>query len=116
MAWLIACEEIRQLASRYAVALGHRDLDALSQLFVDDVRIGRDLRGRDALRTNMAAQLADDPRTILQGNNPVIDVVDADNATGIVATRAEIEGDGEWVVQAIEYHDTYARRDGRWLF
>jgi len=116
LAWLIACEEIRQLASRYAVALGHRDLDALSQLFVDDVRIGRELRGRDALRANMAAQLADNHRTILQVTNHVIDVVDADNATGVVGTRGEIEGDGEWVVQVIEYHDTYARRDGHWLF
>jgi len=116
MAWLIACEEIRQLASRYAVALGHRDLDALAELFVDDVRIGRELRGRDALRANMAAQLADNHRTILQVTNHVIDVVDADNATGVVGTRGEIEGDGEWVIQVIEYHDTYARRDGHWYF
>jgi SnoaL-like domain len=116
VAWLVACEEIRQLASRYAVALGHRDLDALVELFVADVRIGRELSGRAALRSNMAAQLADGHRTILQVTNHVIDVADADNAAGIVGTRAEIERDGEWVIQVIEYHDTYARRDGHWLF
>ena len=116
LAWLIACEEIRQLASRYATAIGHRDLDALVELFVDDVRVGRDLHGRDALRTNMASQLADDHRTILQVTNHVIDVDGAETAHGIVGTRAEIERDEEWVIQVIEYHDTYARRRGRWLF
>ena len=116
MAWLIACEEIRQLASRYAVSLNHRDLDALAELFVPDVRIGRDLTGRAALRANMAMQLADGHRTILQVTNHVIDVHDADHATGVVGTRGEIERGDEWVIQVIEYHDTYARRDGRWLF
>ena len=33
--WLVAHEEIRQLASRYAVALDARDLDSLVSLFVD---------------------------------------------------------------------------------
>ncbi|MCU1391615.1 MAG: polyketide cyclase [Ilumatobacteraceae bacterium] len=116
VAWLIACEEIRQLASRYAVTMNHRDLDALSELFVPDVRIGRELTGRVALRDNMAAQLTDGHRTILQVTNHVIDVLDADHATGIVGTRGEIERGDEWVVQVIEYHDTYERRDGHWLF
>ncbi len=114
--WLIACEEIRQLASRYAVALNHRNLDALVELFVADVRVGRDDVGRESLKQNMAAQLRDGHRTILQVSNHVIDVVDADHATGIVGTRAEIERGDEWVIQVIEYHDTYERRDGHWLF
>ena len=114
--WLIACEEIRQLASRYAVALNHRNLDALVELFVADVRVGRDDVGRESLKQNMAAQLRDGHRTILQVSNHVIDVVDADHASGIVGTRAEIERGDEWVIQVIEYHDTYERRDGRWLF
>lgn len=104
------------MASRYAVALNHRNLDALAELFVADVRVGRDDVGRDSLKQNMAAQLRDGHRTILQVSNHVIDVVDADHATGIVGTRAEIERGDEWVIQVIEYHDTYERRDGRWLF
>ena len=116
LAWLVACEEIRQLASRYAVAISHRDFETLVSLFVADVRVGRDLSGRDALRESFRSQLTDDQRTILQVTTQVIDVVDGDHATGIVGTRAEIEHGEEWVVQVIEYHDTYARRDGRWLF
>lgn len=114
--WLIACEEIRQLASRYAVAINHRDFDALVALFVPDVRVGKDQTGRDALRANFAGQLSAGHRTILQVTTQVIDVTDEDHATGIVGTRAEIEGVAEWIVQVIEYHDTYERREGRWMF
>ncbi|HEY4331761.1 MAG TPA: nuclear transport factor 2 family protein, partial [Ilumatobacteraceae bacterium] len=65
LGWLVACEEIRQLASRYAVALSHRDFDTLVSLFVADVRVARDGVGHEALRASFASQLADDQRTIL---------------------------------------------------
>ena len=54
---LLAYEQIRQLASHYAVAVDSRDLDALVELFVDDVRVGRDTYGRDALRDSFAESL-----------------------------------------------------------
>ena len=116
IAWLVAHEEIRQLASRYAVALDARDLDALVGLFVDDVRVGRDQVGHEALRASFTEQLRDLGVTILLVGNHVIDVLDDGHATGIVSCRAEIEMGEEWVVQAIQYHDTYERRDGRWRF
>ncbi len=58
VAWLVAHEEIRQLAARYAVAVDSRDLDALVGLFVDDVRVGRSAVGRDALRASFRESLA----------------------------------------------------------
>ena len=116
IAWLVAHEQIRQLASRYAIALDARDMDTLVSLFVDDVRVGRDLTGRDALRASFTDQLRDLGVTILFVGNHVIDLVDADHATGIVSCRGEIEMGDRWVVQAIQYHDTYERRDGAWLF
>ncbi len=42
--------DIRQLPYRYALALDSRDMDALVDLFVPDVRVGRDEFGRDALQ------------------------------------------------------------------
>ena len=116
IAWLVAHEQIRQLASRYAIALDARDMDTLVSLFVDDVRVGRDLKGRDALRASFTDQVRDLGVTVLFVGNHVIDVVDADHATGIVSCRGEIEMGDRWVVQAIQYHDTYERRDGVWLF
>ena len=47
---LEALDEIRQLAAKYAVALDMRDLDALVNLFVDDVKVPGKLHGRAALR------------------------------------------------------------------
>ena len=37
---LVATESIRQLASRYAVSMDARDIDALVSLYIDDVRVG----------------------------------------------------------------------------
>lgn len=115
-AWLDACEQIRQLASRYAVAMGRHDIPALAQLFVDDVQVGRHSTGRDALRADFERQLAPLGMTVLHVTNQVIDVEDGDHATGIVGTRAELELDGQLIVQLIEYHDTYERRHDDWLF
>jgi len=42
--------EIQQLPVRYALALDSRDMDMLVSLFTPDVRVGREERGRDALR------------------------------------------------------------------
>lgn len=116
LAWLIAHEEIRQLASRYAVAMGHRDLDVLVELFVLDVQVGRSRSGRDALRADFERQLAPIGRSILHVTNHVIHVTGPDEATGIVGTRAELGLEGEWIVQLIEYHDTYRRTDEGWRF
>lgn len=121
---LVAHEDIRQLVARYAVAIDSRDLDALVALFVDDVQVGKDQRGRDALRAFFEGSLREIRRSILNVGTHVIDLVDDDHATGVVYCRGEIEvpadeaaGTGErWVVQAIQYRDDYERRDGQWLF
>ena len=119
VAWLVAHEDIRQLASRYAVYMDMRDLDKVVELFVPDVKIGKSLQGRQALRDNMNGMLRDLKRSILQVTNHVIDVIDESTATGIVSCRGEIEpvdSPGKWVVQQILYHDQYAKVDGHWLF
>ncbi len=116
---LLAYEEIRQLAAHYAVALDSRDLDALVELFVDDVRVGKDITGRDALRAAFADSLAEVGVTILNVGTHAIDLIDDDHATGVVYCKGEIEeppGSGAWIHQAILYRDTYERRDGSWHF
>ena len=64
--WLLAYEEIRQLAARYAFAVDTRDLDSLVELFIPNVRVGRDLTGRDALRMSFDSQLRGIGRSILK--------------------------------------------------
>jgi len=109
-------EEIRQLVSRYAVAIDSRDLDALVALFVDDVQVGQRLVGRGALRDFFGRTLRDVGITILNVGTHVIDFDDADHARGIVYCRGEVQLGDRWVVQAIQYRDDYERRDGQWFF
>jgi hypothetical protein len=116
LAWLLACEDIRQLASRYAVLTGQRNFAALAGLFVPDVRVRRGVSGHAALQAFFEEQQATLGMAILSVGNHVIDVRDAHHASGIVGTRAEVVIDGRLVIQQVEYHDTYERRAGVWLF
>ena len=109
-------EQIRQLAAWYAVAVDSRDLDRLVSLFVDDVRVGRDTYGRDALRASFDESLRGIGRSILNVGTHAIDLVDDDHATGLVYCKGEIQDGDRWIHQAILYRDTYERRDGRWYF
>jgi hypothetical protein len=113
---LLACEEIRQLAYRYALAMDSRDLDSLVELFVEDVRVGRDGVGREALRRNLDEQLRGVGITILFVGNHIIDFDDEDHARGVVYCKGEIQDGERWLTQAIQYEDRYARRDGHWYF
>lgn len=116
VARLVAHEDIRQLAARYALAVDSRDLDRLVGLFVDDVRVGREERGRDALRRQFDASLRAIGVSILNVGTHVIDVADDDHATGHVYCHAEVQDGDRWIHQAIVYRDTYERRTGTWYF
>ena len=52
---LLAYEQIRQLASRYALAVNQRDLDSLVDLFVEDVKAVGGSTGRAALEGGVQA-------------------------------------------------------------
>ncbi len=113
---LVGRDEIRQLAYRYAWAIDSRDLDALVALFIPDVRVGRDTTGRAALRESFDVSLRDIGVSVLFVGNHIIDFQDADHASGLVYCRGMIQDGDRMVEQAIQYRDTYERRDGEWLF
>jgi hypothetical protein len=118
---VVARDEIRQLAYRYAWAIDTRDVDLLVSLFVPDVRVGRDARGPEALREFWRSSLEAIGVSILFVGNHIIDLDDADHAHGLVYCRGYIEPrdgphPGRLVEQAILYRDTYERRAGTWLF
>src|ERR1700746_557128 len=97
IARLEALDEIRQLAAKYAVALDMRDFDSLANLFVDDVGVPGKGRGRAAMREWYDAQI----RRSLLGSahgvlGHVIDVHDADNASGLVYSRNALETQATW--------------------
>jgi uncharacterized protein (TIGR02246 family) len=110
-------EEIRQLPSKYALALDMRDMDAMANLFIEDVRVGAGKTGRQALRD----WLDETMRRQFDGTShhvgtQIVEFVDADNAVGVVYSRNEHETGAEWVVMQMMYYDSYARVSGRWFF
>lgn len=107
---------IQQLPIRYALAVDGRDLDGWIALFVPDVDCGRAGRGRAVLRGIIAPQLRTFYRSVHQICGHRVELDDADHAHGVTYCRAEHEADGRWIVMAIAYFDSYARRDGEWLF
>lgn len=114
---LESLEEIRQLVSKYALALDMRDMDAMANLFVPDVSVGQGRSGRQALRD----WLDDTMRRQFDGTShhvgtTIIEFVDADNAVGVVYSKNEHETGAEWVIMQMMYYDTYARAGGRWCF
>jgi uncharacterized protein (TIGR02246 family) len=114
---LEALEEIRQLVSKYALALDMRDMDAMANLFVPDVKVGQGRSGRQALRD----WLDDTMRKQFDGTShhvgtTIVELVDPDNAVGVVYSKNEHETGAEWVIMQMMYYDTYARVDGRWYF
>lgn len=113
---LLAYEEIRQLAARYALAVSACDLDALVELFVDDALGLRGERGTQALRELFGSHMADTAVNILLVTGHVINLTDADHAAGTVSCVAELGDEHRWLRQVIAYEDRYERRGDTWYF
>ncbi|MBO0730325.1 MAG: nuclear transport factor 2 family protein [Acidimicrobiaceae bacterium] len=109
---------IQQLAYRYGVAIDSRDMDMMVDLFVPDVRVGRDEQGREALKRWYTKTMRRSKATCHFVGNHVIDFDDADHARGIVYCHDELEqpGGAEWIQGQLQYWDMYRRVEGEWYF
>ncbi|MCW5721170.1 MAG: nuclear transport factor 2 family protein [Devosia sp.] len=110
-------DEIRQLISKYSLALDMRDLDAMANLFPADVKVGAGKSGRAELK----AWFDDTLRNQFDGTShhvgtQIIEFVDPDHAVGIVYSKNEHETGAEWVIMQMMYYDHYERIEGRWYF
>jgi ketosteroid isomerase-like protein len=117
---LEAAEAIRDLAARYARYVDAKDMDALVQLFVDDVvvgaEVGRDARRRAFVRNHGRGGRFGTTIHLVTGHTVDLDQSAPDRARGVVYCRAEHEIDDKWVIATIQYWDEYERRDGAWQF
>src|SRR3954454_6509575 len=100
---LLAYEHIRQLANRYALAINMRDLDAVVELFVDDVKVVDGRTGRDALKEAFRQHMATAEVDVLEVPTHVINLLDADRAVGTVYSRCEMGSRDSWATQVIAY-------------
>lgn len=112
---LESIEAIRTLLARHALAVDQRDLETLVSLYVPEVAVEGGGVGRDALAEWFRSVLAGYGATFHFLGQHLIDVVDADHATGVISARPEYEVNGRWLVMAAQYWDRYERRDGAWL-
>lgn len=110
-------DAIRQLVSKYCLALDMRDLDALCGLFPDDVRVSREASGRRALKVWFDETLREQfSGTAHVTGNHIIEFDDGSHARGLVYSRNEHETGDEWIIMTMVYWDRYERIDGEWLF
>jgi len=122
LARLEAIEDIRQLKARYFQACDRKQPDIVRECFAPgpiDLRYGRigTFSDREAMLA-VFTELACQPHIVEMhhGQNPRIEVLDADNATGtwglyyyLIDTRRQT------VTQlAGFYEDAYTRSDGQW--
>ncbi|MEZ5167960.1 MAG: nuclear transport factor 2 family protein [Acidimicrobiales bacterium] len=119
---LLARDEIRQLAYRYADALDRRDLDLLAGLYRPDARFGEHGEGAAACRAFFAESMRRVGMTVLLVANHLVDFDDADNARGTVWAHGFIDDGGPtapgegYIQQLIKYDDRYVRVGGEWRF
>ncbi len=116
---LDAAAQIRQLAVRYAAAMQRQDGAELARLYVDDVRVGGGLTGREALQeAYFGDALTRLSISVLQPGTHVVELDGErpDKARGTVYTVAQIREGDRWMRQAICYFDRYAKRGDEWLF
>lgn len=110
-------DEIRQLISKYSLALDMRDMDAMVNLFPFDVAVGGGLTGRSALKAWFSDTLGNQfDGTSHHVGTQIIEFADPDHAVGIVYSKNEHETGAEWVIMQMMYYDRYERIDGRWFF
>lgn len=110
--------EIQQLPHRYGVAIDSRDMDMMVELFVPDVKVGKDETGRGALKRWYTKTMSASKSSCHFIGNHTVDFDDVDHAHGIVYCHDELEHPevGEWVQGMLQYWDTYRRVDGEWYF
>jgi ketosteroid isomerase-like protein len=118
LARLVAKDAIRDLATRYALAVDGKDLNALAGLFAPDVDNGRYGQGPDGVRRFFDQSLRKFHCSMHVVANHVIDIDDADHATGVVYCQAyhHVPEPDHWFDEFLAYWDTYERIDGSWCF
>jgi hypothetical protein len=114
--FLMSIHEIRQLAYRYAYAIDSHDSDLLESLFVEtDAPLAAPNIDIHMVRNPGMAPDQRGPSLLFVGNH-VIDVIDSDNATGVVYCIVQIELGGDFIDQSVVYRDRYQRCEGIWRF
>lgn len=123
IARLEARNEIRELIARYCFTVDARDVEGIADCFTRDGAMRSldgvmNASGRDAVIAQFHGRFAVlGPSNHFTHDHLVeLDPDDADRATGLVNSHAEVVRNGEALLASLRYHDEYRREDGRWRF
>jgi hypothetical protein len=107
---------IQDLVVRYCLSVDDNDYTALREMFTDKATMAGQVGG-DPIVDRLASIRSGYGRTIHAPVAMTITLTNADHASGIVMTQAELAIQGRSVHTAIRYYDDYERGgDGRWRF
>ena len=114
-------QEIQQLVLRYGFLVDDKRPAEVAALFTADARLATKrgaVKGdsRTVIERYFAERLALLGPTNHFTHGTIVDFVDDDTATGLVGSHAEIWVNGDPMLAALRYEDSYRRVDGRWLF
>ena len=120
---------IRELVDAYAHCADRRDAEGQKALFTEDTRFvvymdgegsepSQELNGREALTAVFADLNRYEATTHFNGQSTI--VLDGDRATGesyCLAHHVFTDGgERKLMIASLRYHDTFAKREGAWLF
>ncbi len=114
--------QLRELVASYCIAVDDRDIEALGELFTADGRFRSqdammDARGREAVLHQFRGRFAALKATNHIAHDQILTFgEDADSASGLVTSHAEVWRNGRALVAALRYRDLYRRQAGRWRF
>jgi hypothetical protein len=107
--------ELRELVSRYCLAIDDSDWDGLLELFTEQAEMAG-VTGRREVVGRLRAIRSGYGRTIHSATEQVLHFADDDHATGVVPSRGELAIEGQTVLCAMRYLDDYERVGGAWRF
>ena len=117
---LEAQQRIRDLVSRYSMAVDDRALDELAELFARDGAFrhlnGVGAHGRDAVREFYLERMKTMGPSYHYPHDHIVDVTGPDTASGVVNAHAEMGIDGRCIVVALRYNDDYVLEEDAWRF
>jgi len=114
--------ELRELVARYCLAIDDRDIEGIADIFTTDARFRSqdgvmDANGRDAVLEQFRGRFAALKATNHIAHDQILTFGDdPDSVTGLVTSHAEVWRNGQAMITALRYRDTYRRESGRWRF
>ena len=112
---------LRELASRYNIAIDNRDLDTVGALFTEQAFFGSADGAMGATGPKAIVEQFKLRFSVLGASNhfthdQLINFESPQRATGLVASHAEVWRNEQAMITALRYADVYEKQNGVWRF